>query len=528
MNYLITLLLAAGCCIAAERPNIVLILADDMGYSDLGCYGSEIETPVLDGLAENGLRYTGFHNAARCCPTRASLLTGLYPHEAGVGGMVYGEDLGPGYRTHLNDTCTTLAQVLGNAGYHTMLSGKWHVGHQTKSVRPEQRGFDRFYGIYLHVDSYFKVLNGCDVWMDGEMQIKGNGEKIPEYPGNPEKEFYTTHVFTDYALTFLDEAYQQEKPFFLYLAYNTPHWPIEAPERIVAKYKGKYDAGWDVEREARYKRMMKMGILNAGTKLPPSDNDLWEMLSEDDQENAAFRREIYAAQVDDMDEQIGRVVEHLKKKGELDNTLILFLSDNGCSAEHGLTGWQFEKNRKSNFSEWRTAGGRSASQGKGWANVSNVPFRKYKRQVHEGGSLTPLIAHWPAKILDKGTFRRDTGHVIDIMPTLCELAGTEVPKGAAGVSLVPTFGDGKLERTEPLYWEHEGNRAIRDGDWKLVKSKGDAWELYLLKDDPTEMNNLAKTHPEKVKAMEAQWTTWAEKANVLPDYAERRAALNNH
>ena len=513
------------------KPNIVLILADDMGYSDLGCYGGEIKTPNIDDLAAKGLRYTDFHNAARCCPTRASLLTGLYPHEAGIGHMVY-RNLGTGYLGHLNDRCTTLAQVLGKAGYRTMMAGKWHVGHQDRNVQPEQRGFQRFYGTYLHVDSYFKVLPGCDIWLNGEKQIPGNWKVIPKHPTNPDKEFFTSDVYTDFALEFLDEAYGKRQPFFLYLAYNAPHWPLEAPERNIAKYRDRYGIGWDRMREEKFERMKKMGILSATDPLPPSGNTPWSEVSAADRRELAFRRAIYAAQVDNMDENIGRVVASLKKANRLDNTLILFLSDNGCSAEQGMFGYAFGKNRIANYAEWRTASGRSASQGQAWANVSNVPYRKYKKYTHEGGCRTPLIAHWPARIKDAGALRRDAGHIIDVMATACGLAGVERPEGTRGVSLVPSFDGTRLPGRDAIYWEHEGHRAIRVGDWKLVstheKGRPGPWELYDLAKDPTETADLAARFPGRVRKLEAKWTAWAHEANVLPDQHERRAAKAQH
>ena len=512
---------------ATARPNIVLILADDMGYSDLGCYGGEIETPNLDRLAGDGLRFMDFHNAARCCPTRASLLTGLYPHEAGVGHMVY-RNQGEGYLGHLNDRCTTLAQVLGKAGYHTMMAGKWHVGHQDKSVQPEQRGFRRFYGTYLHVDSYFKVLPGCDIWLNGEKQIPGDWKTIPKNPTDSDKEFYTTDVYTDFALRFLDESYAQEKPFFLYLAYNAPHWPLEAPERIIAKYRERYDGGWDQLRKEKFARMKTTGIVSANAALPPSGNTPWVEVSEADRRELAFRRAIYAAQIDSMDENIGRVVASLRRAGRLGNTLLLFLSDNGCSAEQGMFGYNFEKNRIATYDQWRTASGRSASQGQAWANVSNVPYRKYKKYTHEGGCRTPLIAHWPAGIKDGGTLRRDAGHIIDVMATVCELAGAERPSGTRGCSLVPTFEGKPVSGRDAIYWEHEGHRAIRVGDWKLVSTRVEGgpgpWELYNLAGDATETRDLVSQFPDRVEDLEERWTAWAREANVLPDQFERRTA----
>lgn len=506
-------------------PNVVLILADDMGYSDLGCYGGEIDTPTLDRLAAHGVRYTDFHNAARCCPSRASLLTGLYPHEAGVGRMVY-RDLGPGYLGHLNDHCLTFAQVLKGAGYHTMMAGKWHVGHQHEAVLPEQRGFDSFYGTYMHVDSYFKVLPGCEIYLNGKQQIAGGWQEIPPNPTNPDEEFYTTDIYTDYALRFLEEAYRQEQPFVLYMAYNAPHWPLEAPQRNIAKYLDRYDDGWDRLRQKKFARMKTMGIVSENATLPPSENTSWSDIPAEDRRELAFRRAIYAAQIDCMDENIGRIVDSLKAADKLADTLILFLSDNGCSAESGMFGFNFDKNRIANYDQWRRASGRSVSQGQGWANASNTPYRKYKKYTHEGGCRTPLIAHWPTGIKDQGAICRDAGHIIDIMPTLCELAGARPPQGGQGMSLVPTFSGKPLAARDALYWEHFGHRAVRVGDWKLVSSYENGahgpWELYDLSTDPTETNDRAASQPERVRALQSKWIAWARAANVLPDQFERR------
>ena len=507
----------------AKRPNIVLILADDMGYSDLGCYGGEIQTPNLDRLAANGLRFTQFYNAARCCPTRASLVTGLYPHQADVGHMVYG-DKGPGYRGHLNARCVTLAEVLKGAGYHTMMAGKWHVGH-TKGVLPSDRGFDRFYGIHKHVDSYFKVLKGCSVYMDDAEVIPATAD--PPNRLHPQQEWYTTNVFTDHALEFLDEAAKGDQPFFLYLAYNAPHWPLEAPDEDIRKYRGTYRDGWAPVRRRRFNRMRQMGLLDKRWELSPDTGPDWEALSEDDRDNLDFRRAIYAAQIDRMDQNIGRVLDRLRSQGTMENTLVMFLSDNGCSAEpeREMFGYQFSKNRVENFASWRKASGRSASQGLAWANVSNTPFRKYKRWTHEGGIATPLIVHWPQGVAGPGRLVHQPGHVVDVMATCVDVSGAVYPRRyhdntiqpMAGSSFVPAFRADSTDRTQPIFWEHEGNWAIRDGRWKLVcDGPGGKPELYDLDADRTETHNLAQRHPERVKAMTETWRQWARQRNVLP------------
>ena len=329
-----------------QRPNVIILFADDLGYSDIGCFGGEIETPHLDELAGNGIRLSQFYNTGRCCPARASLLTGLYPHQAGVGMMVY-RNSRPGYQGFLNDRCTTFAEVLRDAGYQTMMTGKWHAGHVPAS-RPEVRGFDRFTGIYLHIDSYWKVLRNCGVYQDQELLIPAAEEPVNPY--RPTQEFYTTDFFTDAALDYIDQAVEQpEKPFLLHLCYNAPHFPLEAPDELIQKYSGRYMAGWDELRRRKFRRMMKMGLLPERQRLPevnrwtgqrdanlPFNNmvdgdplPLWKELSQSDQEELDFRRAIYAAQVDRMDQNIGRIIRRLKRHAILDNTLVLFFSDNG-------------------------------------------------------------------------------------------------------------------------------------------------------------------------------------------------------
>jgi len=517
--------LLTACALEAdkEKPNIVLIMADDMGYSDIGSYGGEIQTPALDALAENGLRFTDFHNAARCCPTRASLLTGLYPHQAGVGLMVY-RNYGGSYQGFLNNQSVALAEVLKEAGYKTLMSGKWHVGHQ-KGQWPTDRGFDRFYGIHIHVDSYWKVLDGCDVYLDDQLVIPDTSDPINHL--FPEKDWYSTDAFTDYALHFLDEEVRKQEndqPFFLYLAYNSPHWPLEAPDEDIEKYRGRYMEGWDVLRQAKFNRMKNIGILSEHAVLSHSDAPPWDSISSRDRRELDFRRAMYAAQIDRMDQNIGRLVDYLKSIGEYENTLILFLSDNGCSAEPEteLFGYKWGVNTSDNYAEWKEESGRSSSQGLAWANFSNIPFRKYKKWAHEGGTATPLIAHWPEKIVGAGRLAPQTGHVIDIMATLVDIADGSYPVTYQGQQIIPLEGRSLLpyflnrERSPHpyLYWEHLGNRAIRKGDWKLVALSQGEWELYNLNEDPTESKDLVDQKPELVKELTAVYQAWAEKNGV--------------
>lgn len=503
-----------------QQPNIILILADDMGYSDLGCYGGEINTPNIDKMASEGMKFTNFYNAARCCPTRASLLTGLYPHQAGIGDMVYRND-GPGYLGYLDQNTVTLAEVLKSAGYRTMMSGKWHVGHK-KGQWPTDRGFEDFYGIHKHVDSYYNVLQGCEVFYGRKVISPASTQPVNKL--HPEKEWYTTDVFTDYALAFLKEAQKDERPYFLYLPYNAPHFPLEAPDEDIAKYKDAYNQGWDVLREEKIARMKKLGVIPKNAVLSASDNTHWNSLSEEDKKEMSFRRAIYAAQVDRMDQNIGRIIDYLKANDQYDNTLIIFLSDNGCSAETGMFGFNFDKYKISNYNEWKKTSGWSVSQGQAWANASNTPFRSYKKYTHQGGIATPLIVHWPG-VVKPGSLSNQVGHIIDIMPTLCEVAQADYPKNfndreitpEEGKSFYPNLVNSRLNVPHTLFWEHIGNCAVRDGDYKLVREyPGKDWELYNLRKDPTEIVNLASKNPEKVAELSGKYETWAQRALVRP------------
>ncbi|HLP37623.1 arylsulfatase [Lacibacter sp.] len=498
-----------------KQPNIIVILADDMGYSDIGCYGGEINTPNLDLLAKEGVRFTEFYNGGRCCPTRASLLTGLYPHKAGIGNMVYANQ-GPGYVGYLTDNTVTLAEVLKSAGYQTMMSGKWHVGHK-KAQWPTDRGFDKFYGINLHVDSYYKVLEGCDIYYNGSLLVPHTAKPVNTL--FPEKEFYTTDAFTDYGIQFLKETkHDTAKPFFLYLAYNSPHFPLEAPDEDIANYTNAYSKGWDKMREERLEKMKRLGIVPQHARLSPSENPRWDTVNTADKKELEFRRAIYAAQVDRMDQNIGRVIQWLKQNGEYENTLILFLSDNGASAERGMYGMNFDQYKISNYGQWKKEGGWSVSQGQVWANFSNTPFRLYKQQVHQGGIATPMIVHWPAKIKDGGTIARQVGHLIDIMPTLCAVAGAAYPSvyqkrkisAGEGINLLPwLLNPSSSLKKRTIGWEHIGNAGYRDGDYKIAKRDKGEWELFNLKEDPTEMTNLAFKMPGLLKEMQANYEAWA-------------------
>lgn len=531
---------------AAERPNVIILFADDLGYSDIGCFGGEIETPNLDRLAAGGIRFTQFYNAGRCCPARASLLTGLYQHQAGVGMMVY-RNSGDGYRGHLNQRCVTFGEVLGAAGYRTMMTGKWHTGHVPESL-PEVRGFDHFTGVYLHIDSYWKVLRNCDVYRDGRLLIPASED--PDNPYHPDREFYTTDFFTDAALDYIDRALDQpEQPFLLHVCYNAPHFPLEAPDSLIEKYRGRYVAGWDELRKEKLARMKDMRLLPRKQLLPQVIGNVaqrvphlpfkdlvdvdplpkWDDLGRRDQVELDFRRAMYAAQVDCLDQNIGRILECLEKRDGLDNTLIMFFSDNGCSGELGLFGMNWHQNKSTNYDEWRKKSGWSISQGQCWATYSNTPLRKHKQYVHEGGIASPFIAHWPEGITDAGRIVSDQAfHLIDIMPTLCELAGTQYPNEYQGRQVTPTPGismlpywKGSVDQPEErtLFWQHMNHSAVRQGDWKLVtlndRNSAD-WELYDLSEDRSETDNLIADHPELARRLEAKWRTWANDVNALP------------
>ena len=539
-------------------PNILIILADDLGYSDLGCYGGEIKTPHLDALAADGLRFTQFYNGARCCPSRASLLTGLYPHQAGVGLMT--SDRGasfpgagdegvksPGYRGRLNDQCVTLGEVLRPAGYHTFACGKWHVG----DFDPTTRGFDDFYGFYAGY--------GINSW-DERMMTR--------FPAAPqlkrEGRFYATDAITDHAIDFIQSTRQQPaRPWLLYLAYQAPHFPLQAAPEDIAKYVPVYEQGWDKIREQRLQRMKKLGLVPESTVLTPrsripkpevaklhgsmtSDggNPPWDSLPAERRTDLAHRMATYAAMVDRLDANVGRVVEDLRKAHELDNTLIFFLSDNGACAEWDPFGFDLTPPDPSitkpgiGVNLGTQAGPNILHQGEAlkhmgesntfmsygcaWANACNTPWRLYKHYGHEGGISTPFIVHWPVGIKARAELRSQPGHLVDLMATCVAVGSAQYPATVNGLailpmeghSLVPAFDDKPVDR-DFIAWEHEGNRAIRSGNWKLVALSGQPWELYDMAKDRTELHNLAAQEPEKVTDMAAKWDVWARRCNVL-------------
>jgi len=492
---------------------------DDMGYSDLGCYGGEIHTPNLDSLAKNGVQFTQFYNAARCCPTRASLLTGLYPHQAGVGGMDNSEGV-PSYQGFLNRRCVTIAEVLKTAGYRTYMSGKWHVGTQ-KGHWPRDRGFDRYFGLINGASNFFNKISYRDPDQEQTMLLDDQPFSVPptsEAMWENNTGFYMTDAFTDYGLQFLDEHTQHtDSPFFLYLAYTAPHWPLHAFPEDIQKYKGHYAQGWDVLRKARYERQKEMGLFDESVALADLDEEVtrWEEASQAVKDEFEQEMEIYAAMIDRMDRNIGRVIRKLEQMQELDNTLILFVSDNGgCHTTPVFPHLQGTPGGPNSFPCYGFMG----------AELSNVPFRKYKQYIHEGGISTPMIVHYP-KGIQGGQKQHQVGHVIDIMPTIVELCGADYPErrdGTAitpmqGISLTPAFRESHLQRAKPLYWEHVRNKGVRIGDWKLVAAKPDLqWELYDIKKDRAEIHDLSQQYPQKKEEMIAVWESWARSNLVKP------------
>jgi arylsulfatase A-like enzyme len=539
-------LLLAAASVQAAQPNIILIMSDDMGFSDLGCYGGEIQTPNLDHLAKGGVRLSQFYNTGRCCPTRASLLTGLYPHQAGIGHMM--EDRGhDGYRGDLNNRCVTIAEVLKPAGYRTYAVGKWHVTKHAvpqgpKHNWPLHRGFDRFYGTITGAGSFYDpgTLTRDDTMISPFAD--------PEY--RPQQYYYTDAI-SDHAVRYIEEhaSAQKEKPFFLYMAYTAAHWPMHALEEDVSKYKGKYDAGYESIRQARLLRMQQMGLIAKKAELSPTKGD-WTQVQDKAWETRCM--EVFAAMIDRMDQGIGRVVGTLEKNGMLQNTLILFLQDNGgCQEAIGRQAKPPASNAQPfpviaedairvDVIPKQTRDGKSVQQGQGimpggpndyiaygeaWANVSNTPHREYKHFVHEGGISTPLIAHWPSGIpvAQQGKIEAQPGHLIDLMATCADVAGAKYPaevngrtiRPMEGLSLLPAF-QGRTVGTRSIFWEHEGNRAHRAGPWKLVAKENKPWELYNIDQDRSELHDLAATEPERVKSMAEAWEAWAARANVLP------------
>jgi len=555
--FCICTLFAAALFGQGARPNIILILSDDMGYSDIGCMGGLIKTPVLDSLASDGLTYTQFYNSARCCPTRASLLTGLHPHQAGVGHMM--SDLGQdGYRGDLSKNAVTIAEVLSQCGYETYALGKWHVAKNLRKDYnwPMQRGFMHYYGILDGATNYFNPNS----LMRGNTMISAFDD--PKYKPS---EYYLTNAIGDNAVIFLKEreAAKDTKPFFMYVAFTAAHWPIQAPESEIAPYKGLFDKGWDDLRKDKFEHMRNIGLLDKNWKLSFDETTQpWDKV-----ENKAFETramETYAGMVSCMDKNIGKIVDYLKETGQLENTVIMYLQDNGaCAEDHGrkfdkptplprpkgenaspipnsqdlVTRRFTTRDGKPIYSGIGVMAGPENSDvgyGQGWAYYSNTPFKEYKHYIHEGGIATPLILFWPEGISAKGQRRAQPAQLMDIMATILEISGAKYPAEYngnkitpfVGVSLKPSFTHDMPFYERPLFWEHEGNRGVRAGKWKLVfKSKGSRtwrdiplrdWELYDIELDRSETQNVAAEYPETVKKLAAMWQNFADTCCVKP------------
>ncbi len=475
-----------------QRPNIILIMVDDMGYSDIGCYGGEVKTPNLDKIAASGLRFTQFYNCAKCAQTRATLLTGNYNQAVGVNDMRYG---------------ATFGEVLRGKGYRTLLAGKWH-----QSPLPTSRGFDRYYGL---------ADGCCNFFNPGTEAREGEGkpgrkrsskrrwaieDKVIMGYTSPDKDFYTTDAFTSYAIDRLDEYKDEDKPFLLYLPYTAPHYPLHAWPEDIAKYRGKFKVGWDVIRNQRYERMVKMGIIDKAHGMSPRDANVkpWDQLTEKQKDAEDLKMAVYCAMIDRVDQNLGRVFDKVKSLNKWDNTLVLFLADNGGCPE--------QPNTTPNVPPGPVEGYRTVSVG--WANASNTPYRKFKSTDYEGGACTPFIAHWPG-VIEPG-ISKQVGHIIDITPTFMDITGATYPesinghktKAPAGKSLLPIFHGETREPHKEIYWQYGGAKAVRQGDWKLVRQGQGSWELYNLKEDKTELNNLAGKFPEKAEALSKLWEEW--------------------
>lgn len=509
------LLLVASILMAqkAARPNILVILADDMGFSDLGCYGSEIPTPNLDALAKNGMRLSQFYNGARCCPTRASLLTGLYAHEAGVGFMTEALHNNPSYQGYINRNSVTIAEALQQLGYFTIMTGKWHVGHK-EGMRPADRGFTR---------SLNAAAGGFYFSDDEKAKLFLNGKPVKPEDGLPAS-WYSTDLWTDYSLKAIDEAKKEAKPFFLYLAHNAPHFPLQAPEAEIAKFRGQYMQGWEALRNQRYQRQLNMGLIDRSYKLPPVNPLIpkWDTLPEAKKKQYDDMMAVYAAVIHHLDSSVGVLVKGLKERGVYDNTLIVFLSDNGGNAEPGIDGIY--------RGEQPGAVNSTVHIGQCWAEATCTPFWLYKHHTTEGGIASPFIMSWPAGLAasQKGKINNSLGHITDIMSTCLSAAGANYPvtyngnniQSTAGISLLPSLKGQALQRTQPVYWEHEGNRAMRMGNYKIVSQVNEPWQLYDMERDRTELHDLSATEPKRLKEMVAQYEAWYKRVGAQPYFKE--------
>lgn len=541
---------------AAGKPNIILILVDDMGYSDVGAFGGEVETPHIDALARNGLRFTQNYNSARCCPSRATLLTGLYSHQTGIADFTGGDQTelkGPAYLGYLNDQCVTLAEVLKTAGYSTYGVGKWHVG-RVAAASPTHRGFDEYYG---YTDSHGKNQWGYNLTGERGYQRLPEGRK-PELTYSKDT-FYATDVFTDYALEFLKQGTEKKRPFFLYLAHSSPHFPIQAPAKTRDKYLERYRKGWDVLRQERFERQKEIGLVSDAWKLTersyvPKDpkgkmgpvdngyggkpNPAWDALDADTREDLTYRMALFAAMIDHIDQGVGRIIKQLKENGQFENTLILFTSDNGACYEWGPLGFdggsrqgEYILHKGEALKKMGLPGCKEMSVGSAWANLSNTPLRLYKHFNHEGGNCSPLIVHWPRGIKSPDRWVRTPVHFMDYMPTLCSVVGAQYPATFEGHAITPTEGtslkpiiDGADSLPERMIcFDHFRSSAIRKGPWKLVRPRFDKqWELYNIDEDRCEVDDLISDNPEKAKTLGALWEEWALRMKIFPYYRHQQ------
>jgi arylsulfatase len=467
-----------------QPPNILLIMVDDLGFSDLGCYGGEIRTPNIDQLAEKGLRFTQFYNTAKCHSSRISLLTGLYPTQAGDESL---------------SRAITIAQVLDSAGYKTSMTGKWHLDRE-----PTDFGFRRYWGHLSGATDYFR----------GDSTFRYNGEFWSAF----DADFYATDAIVDYSTEFLDEAIHRGKPFFHYIAFNAPHYPLQAPKEDILNYRGVYDAGWEQIREARFKKQQELGLFGELQALPPlpAHMSAWDSLSAEQQEFESFRMSVYAAMVDRLDRNIGRLVSYLEEKGVMENTLMMICSDNGACP--------FERSRNPEIPPWEA--GSFLLYDASWATVSNTPLRHYKQTQHEGGIASPLVVHWPGHIKNQGKWERSPGHLVDILATCLDVTGLVYPEkeglqALQGKSLLPLFKGEEREAHKALYFRFGKCRALRQGDWKLVSFYGSRWELYRLDQDRFELEDLAAVYPEKVGELSAIWHAMAEYTDLLAEKDRR-------
>ena len=500
IGYLSVLVPGAFLHAEPERPNIITILVDDMGYSDLGVMGSEIRTPHLDALAKKGVVMTHMYTTARCSPSRASVMTGDYPHAVGMGHLDTTETRFEGYRGRIPFTVPLLPERLREAGYRTLAVGKWHLGAEPGHW-PINRGFDRFYGIPAGGGVYFWPPVG----LNRPVYLNHSNVDPDEVPN-----WYSTDAFTDYAITFIEESVNDGKPFFLYAAYIAPHFPLQAFPEDIAKYEGVYTAGHTAIRQARYERQKQLGVLPENHRLSPDDFPDWSRIK--DREKEARKMQVYAAMVDRLDQNIGRLVASLEEQGVAENTVIFFLSDNGGEAAGLHRTPALEIGGPDSF----------AAYGRNWANVSNTPYRKYKKFTHEGGTLTPLIATWPAGLGRSGRITHEPAHIMDVFATVLDIAGVGPPESGLGESaatiparsFLPVLRGEAADPARPIFLEHEGHQAVRMGPWKLVRSRQKPWELYHMGDDPSELNDLASRHPERVKELEQAYLKWMKTTHV--------------